>query len=125
MRYSQSDNDITKGVTEDTPNKLQDPICNVEPDDLILDEAKLHKSGVSFICSKQDQEHFVFTETEVIIKKGNTCALLYNFHHVMTIEQHFQHDGTSKWWLYRSNEASEGEEAFGKEKSMDTNVYCW
>ena len=90
MRYPQSDNDVATAVTEDTPNKLKDPTCNDKPEDLVLDESKLHKSGVTLICSKQDQDHFVFTESQVIIKKGNTCALLCNFRHVLTIEPKLQ-----------------------------------
>ena len=125
VRYPQSDNDVATAVTEDTPNKLKDPTCNDKPEDLVLDESKLHKSGVTLICSKQDQDHFVFTESQVIIKKGNTCALLCNFRHVLTIEPKLQPDGSSKWWLYMANLGGVGEEAIGKEGAMDTNVFCW
>jgi len=125
MRYSMSDNDITNAVTEDTPNQLKDPVCNVEPADLILDETKLHKSGVNLICSKQDEEHYVFTASEVIIKKHNTCLLLCNFHHVLTIKPTLQPDGSSQWTLYRSSPGGAVEEVIGKEGPSNTNVLCW
>ena len=51
VRYPQSNNDIATAITEDMPNKLKDPACNDKPQDLVLDETKLHKSGVTLICS--------------------------------------------------------------------------
>jgi len=123
VRYSQSDNDVAAVITEDTPNKLNDTACNDKPDDLVLDEAKVHKSGVTLICSQQDPDHFVFTASQVTIKKGNTCALLCNFRHVLTIEPKLLPDGASRWWVYRAGDGSRGVEAVGKEDQ--TNIYCW
>ena len=123
VRYSQSDNDVAAVITEDTPNKLNDTVCNDKPEDLVLDEAKVHKSGVTLICSQQDPDHFVFTASQVTIKKGNTCALLCNFRHVLTIEPKLLPNGTSRWWVYRAGDGSRGVEAVGKEGQ--TNIYCW
>ena len=125
VRHPQSNNNVTQWVTEDNPNNLKDPICNIEPEDLVLDETKLHESGVAFICSKQDQEHFIFTTNKVVVRKQNSCALLCNFHHVLTIRPKVQQDGTSKWWLFRSGVGGGGEEVVGKGSNIGTNVYCW
>ena len=125
VRYPQSDNDVAAAVTEDTPNTLKDAVCNDKPEDLVLDEAKLHKPGVTLICSKQDQDHFIFTQSQVIIKKGNICALLCNFRQIMTIEPKLQPDGTSAWWVHRAGGGGEGVQAVGKGAAVETNVYCW
>ena len=97
----------------------------MEPADLVLDETKLHQSGVSLVCSSQDPDHFVFTKLEVVLKKENICALLCNYHHVLTIKSLLQPDGSSAWWVVRPGGGAGGEEAVGKDGPGATNIYCW
>jgi len=121
VKYHYSTNDISSVISEGVAaNTLSDPKCLVSPKQLVLDAPTLHKPGVSFICSKQDPDHFESNAEHVTIKEDNTCALLCNFHHVMTIEPKFvESDGTKKFWKYTTGEGDVGEEA------KSENVYCW
>ena len=119
-----SDNNITQALTENTPNRLQDVLCTAQPDDLVLDEALLHEPGVVLVCAKQDRDHLVFTEREVMVMGDNYCALLCNYHHVLTIMPRLQHDGVARWWVVRHGQ-DKGEEAIGKDGPGGTNILCW
>ena len=125
VRFPQSDNDVAAAVTEDTPNTLKDVVCDDKPEDLVLDEAKLHKPGVKLFCSNQDQDHFILTKSQAIIKKDNICVLLCNFRQVLTIAPKLQPDGSSIWWVHRASFGGVGVEAVGKGEAMETNIYCW
>ena len=123
VKYSLSDNDISDIIVDDDPNKLKDPECKDEPQDLVLDEIKLHQSGVMLVCSKQDLDHLIFTSNSVIIKKSNTCSLLCNFRYTLTLENSLMDDGKAKWVVKRPK--STDEEAIVKEDGRQTNIYCW
>ena len=125
VRHNQSDNKVDQALTEDTPNRLKDVVCNVEPEDLILDEAELHRSGVVFLCAKQDTDHFVFTETRVVVRGNNYCTLLCNYHHVLSIKPVLQDDGVARWWVVRHGGDIQGEEVVGKHGPGRSNIYCW
>ena len=86
----------------DSPNTLKDPTCKVEPGKLVLDEVKLHETGVNLICLHQDTDHLLLTSKEVVLKKSNFCVLLCNFHHIMSIRPKLLADGSFKWWLIRT-----------------------
>jgi len=116
-----SDNDISDAVDGDEAgNILLDQTCSDIPADLELDATELHKPGVSFICTEQDDEHLVFTDDQVVIKQDNICMVLCNLHHVMTIEPKFDfNNGVTKFWKYTAGEDGKGEEATSE------NVYCF
>lgn len=114
--FGQSNNDPSEFIN--SGDKLTDPTCNWNPaGDLELDKTVLTESGVSLICSVDT--NLAYEDKIVRVSAPNTCALLCNFHHVMTIEPKFEEtDGTTKWWMYPTGDVV-GEEATRE------NVYCW
>jgi len=119
VKYIKSDNkiDTEDNMAISTPgagNNLQDLTCR--PEDLVLTASNLNQVGVAFICDLVDDDHYVTDDTHITLKEYNTCYLLCNFHHVMTIQPKFGED--PQWFRYYPD----GGEI---DKATALNVKCW
>lgn len=93
--FAGSDNDVSSVIDTNT-HRLSDPKCELDWEDLVLAGKNLHQPGVSFICEKP----YTAAEETITISAPNTCALLCNFHPILTIENEIALDGSGVWKKY-------------------------
>lgn len=98
---------------------LVDPLCDAIFDPLDLNVEKLHETGVSFIC--ENVANLVFTADKVTVSAPNTCALLCNLHHALTLENVLSEAGDGVWMKYDAG-FDEGTEVNAENKDV---VACW
>lgn len=120
VQYPGSLNDVPSPTYMDANSlTLVDPLCEEKAAPIDLNKDELQKPGVSFIC--EYVPNLEFTQDKVTVTAPNTCALLCNQHHVLTLESELSRAGDGVWMKYDAG-SDEGLEV--NETNVDV-VKCW